>query len=156
MEEGAATATLDEHSEQSTIKGIRQLLSAVQALHHNSSSDSSVKEIMEHLESVDVNFHRYSAKCWLEKNVGINLTKFSHPNIVNALKCNRALIITQFAKVFPSKCTSRVMLLKFHLVNISCYTLFNLQLDLLCISICYIIMYTYVGMLYQQFLHACL
>ena len=60
MEEGAVMATLDEHSEQSTIKGIRQLLSAVQTLHHNSSSDSSVKEIMEHLESVDVNFHRYS------------------------------------------------------------------------------------------------
>ena len=53
-----ATNTVDEHSEQSTIKGIRQLLSAVHTHHHNSSSDSSVNEIMEHLESVDVNFHR--------------------------------------------------------------------------------------------------
>ena len=61
MEEGGIpTATMDEHSEQNTIKGIRQLLSAVHTLHHSSSSDSSVKDIMEHLESVDVNFHRYS------------------------------------------------------------------------------------------------
>ena len=59
MEGMVATGTMDEHSEQNTIKGIRQLLSAVHTLHHNSSSDSSVKETMEHLESVDVNFHRY-------------------------------------------------------------------------------------------------
>ena len=58
MEGGTPTAAMDEHCEQNTIKGIRQLLSAVHTLHHNSSSDSSVKEIMEHLESVDVNFHR--------------------------------------------------------------------------------------------------
>ena len=58
MEDGTTTGTMDEQSEQNTIKGIRQLLSAVHTLHHNTSSDSSVKEIMEHLESVDVNFHR--------------------------------------------------------------------------------------------------
>ena len=86
MEEGAVMATLDEHSEQSTIKGIRQLLSAVQTLHHNSSSDSSVKEIMEHLESVDVNFHRYSTKFWRGKALA-NLAIIYHLNIVNALKC---------------------------------------------------------------------
>ena len=50
------TATVDEHSEQNTIKG-SELLSAVHTL-HNSSSYSSVKEIMEHFESVDANFHR--------------------------------------------------------------------------------------------------
>lgn len=53
------TATAEEQNEQTMVKGIRQLLSAVHTLHHSSSSDSSVKEIMEHLESVDVNFHRY-------------------------------------------------------------------------------------------------
>jgi len=54
-----AVTTAEEQNEQTMIKGIRQLLSAVHTLHHSSPSDSSVKDIMEHLESVDVNFHRY-------------------------------------------------------------------------------------------------
>ena len=54
-----SATTAEEQNEQMMIKGIKQLLSAVHTLHHSSPSDSSVKEIMEHLESVDVNFHRY-------------------------------------------------------------------------------------------------
>ena len=47
-------------------------------------------------------------------------TKFSHPNIVNTLKCNGKP--TQFAKVLPSNYTSRVISPKFHPANILRYT----------------------------------
>ena len=64
MEGDAPTpTTAEEQNGQMMIKGIKQLLSAVHTLHHSSPSDSSVKEIMEHLESVDVNFHRYVPVC---------------------------------------------------------------------------------------------
>ena len=53
----------------------------------------------------------YYTKCWQGKTLA---------NIVNTFKYNR--ILTQFAKVFPSKCTVRVILPKYHPVNIMCYT----------------------------------
>ena len=56
MEGDTPTNKAGEQNEQTVIKGFRELLSAVHTLHHISSPDM---EIMEHLESVDVNFHRY-------------------------------------------------------------------------------------------------
>ena len=59
-------------------------------------------------------------KHWWIWRLSIDSPKFSHPNIVNTLKGNGKP--TQFAKVLPSKYTSRVILLKFHPANILHYT----------------------------------
>ena len=84
----------------------------------------------------------YSAKRWrgktlAGKNIGggkhwriwqlsIDPPKFSHPNIVNTLKCSGKS--AQFAKVLPSNYTSRVISPKFHPTNILRYTVFHLWL----------------------------
>ena len=52
--------------------------------------------------------------------LSIDSPKFSHPNIVNTLKCNGKP--TQLAKVSPSNYTSRVILPKFLPANILRYT----------------------------------
>ena len=67
----------------------------------------------------------------IAKNVGggklwrlsIDSPKFSHPSIVNTLKCNGKL--TQFAKVLPSNYTSGVISPKFHPANILRYTVLD-------------------------------
>ena len=51
-------------------------------------------------------------KHWRIWRLSIDSPKFSHPNIVNTLKCNGKP--TQFAKVLPFNYTSRVILPKFH------------------------------------------
>ena len=61
-------------------------------------------------------------KHWRIWRLSIDSPKFSHPSIVNTLKCNEKL--TQFAKVLPFNYTSRVISLKFHPANILHYTVF--------------------------------
>ena len=56
-----------------------------------------------------------------QSSIDHDLPKFYHPNIVNSLICNRAL--TQFAEVFPSKYTCKVILPIFSPANILCYTI---------------------------------
>jgi len=55
-------------------------------------------------------------KYWRIWRLSIDSPKFSHPNIVNTLKCNGKP--TQFAKVLPSNYTSKVISPKFHPANI--------------------------------------
>ena len=59
-------------------------------------------------------------KHWRIWRLSIDSPKFSHPNIVNTLKCNG--IPTQFAIVLPSNYTSRVISPKFYPANILRYT----------------------------------
>ena len=62
-------------------------------------------------------------KHWQIWRLSINSPKFSHPNIVNTLKCNGKP--TQFAKVLPSNYTSRVISPKFHPANNLRYTVYT-------------------------------
>ena len=59
-------------------------------------------------------------KHWRIWRLSIDSPKFSHPNIVNTLKCNGKP--TQFAKVSPSNYTSRVISPKFLPAKILHYT----------------------------------
>ena len=72
-------------------------------------------------------------KHWRIWRLSIDLPKFSHPNIVNTLKCNGKLI--QFAKVLPSNYTSRVISSKFHPTNILRYTVVALYFALFLLSV---------------------
>ena len=63
-------------------------------------------------------------KHWRIWRLSIDSPKFSHPNIVNTLKCNGKP--TQFTKVLPSNYTSRVISPKFHPANILHYTVYSL------------------------------
>ena len=66
-------------------------------------------------------------KHWRIWRLSIDSPKFSHPNIINTLKCNGKP--TQFAKVLPSNHTSRVISPKFHPTNILRYTVSVSALD---------------------------
>ena len=62
-------------------------------------------------------------KHWRIWRLSVNSPNFSHPNIINTLKCNGTL--TKFAKVFPSKCTDGTISPKFYPANILRYTVYD-------------------------------
>ena len=65
-------------------------------------------------------------KHWRIWRLSVNSPNFSHPNIINTLKCNGTL--TKFAKVFPSKCTDGTISPKFYPANILRYTVYRTKI----------------------------
>ena len=78
-------------------------------------------------------------KHWRIWRLSIDSPKFSHPSIVNTLKCNGKP--TQFAKVLPSNYMSRVISPKFTPANILRYMVFTLVGSIIayCFVVCYIV-----------------